>query len=328
MTTQNESTDPTIGGWRETLLSVAELDHWVTFYTQFDAWKIIYEGPVTAQRLAHMEIPKGIGAHEILVGHGDARHGNVRLIRFDNAPGNPVIRSVGRPWETGGWFDLNVFVDNLKERCAQFRHLGWSDVSDPILYDFKSRTVKEWLAFGADGVVLALVERVHPPLERQLQPGMFGQHTNSTQIVDDFNAARSFYIDLLGFKPDLEIIDEPMQPEPGPNLLGFPEELAANQRWNVSVLKASGPEGGNIEIVSLPGASGRNFAGLANPPNRGIISHLFPVDCIGNLHQKLMRAGVEIIKPPAQINLPPDGDTQLMTVRRPDGVRLDFYANC
>jgi catechol 2,3-dioxygenase-like lactoylglutathione lyase family enzyme len=328
MTTQNESTDPTIGGWRETLLSVAELDDWVTFYTQFDAWKIIYEGPVTAQRLAHMEIPRGIGAHEVLVGHGDARHGNVRLIRFDAAANNPVIRSFGRPWETGGWFDLNVYVDNLDERCAQFRQLGWSDVADPIQYDFKSRTLKEWLAFGADGVVLALVERVHPPLARELQPGMFGRHTNSTQIVDDFNAARSFYTDLLGFQPYLEIIDEPMLSEAGPNLLGLPEELATRQRWNVSVLKASGPEGGNVEIISLPGASGRNFAGLANPPNRGIISHLFPVDSIESLHQKLLRTGIEIIKSPTQVDMPPDGDIQLMTVRGPGGVRLDFYAEC
>jgi hypothetical protein len=317
---------PIISGWRETLVSVADLNYWANFYCSFDHWEVKYSGSVAKDRLEYMRFENG-GAREVLVGHSDASFGDVRFIQFDGAATTPVIRANGRPGDVGGWFDLNARVDNIADRSRQLSKLGWSAVSEPIQYNFASVTVKEWLAFGPDGVTLALIERIHPHLEAAAQPSMLGKHFNSAQFVADHAEARLFYEDTLGFTPTIDIKDEPMLPEPGPNVLGLPEETSNTQHWNVTMLKAPGDEGGNVEIISLPGHPGKNFAPLADPPNRGIISHLFPVDDIEALYAHLTRSKVDIVNPPSLLTLPPDGNIQLMTVRGPAGARLDFYQN-
>ena len=106
---------------------------------------------------------------------------------------------------------------------------------------------------------------------------------NSTQIVDDIDAARHFYAKILGFTIEVEVNDQPMMPEPRQNVLGVPDELAATQHWNIAMLKPPGEHGGSVEIISLPGISGRDFAPLADPPNRGIVSLRFPVDDVDAL---------------------------------------------
>lgn len=320
----NKPRPPVISGWQETLVSVADLKYWANFYCSFAHWEIKYSGSVAKDRLAYMRVGSG-GASEVLVGRSDASFGNVRLMQFDDAANAPIIRPNGRPCDVGGWFDLNARVENIAKRLAELRDLGWNDVSDPIQYNFGSLTVKEWLAFGPDGVTLALIERIHPPLEAAEQPGMLGKHFNSAQFVADYAEARSFYEDTLGFTPMVDIEDEPMLPEPGPNVLGLPEELLNTQRWNVSMLKAPGSEGGSVEIISLPGLAGRNFTTRTDPPNRGISSHLFPVADIKALAAHLNRSDVTIVNPPTQVTLPPHGNMQLMTARGPGGVRLDFF---
>ena len=320
----NKPLPPIISGWHETLVSVADLQYWANFYCSFAHWEIKYSGSVGKDRLAYLNV-KSDGASEVLVGRGDACFGNVRLMQFDDAANAPIIRPNGRPCDVGGWFDLNTRVENITERLAELHNLGWNDVSDPIQYDFGSVTVKEWLAFGPDGVTLALIERIHPPLDAAAQPGVLGKHFNSAQFVADHAEARSFYEDTLGFTPIVDIKDEPMLPEPGPNVLGLPEELLHTQRWNVSLLKAPGSEGGSVEIISLPGLSGRNFATRTDPPNRGIISHLFPVTDIKALATHLHSSEVTIVNPPTLLTLPPNGNVQIMTVRGPGGARLDFF---
>jgi catechol 2,3-dioxygenase-like lactoylglutathione lyase family enzyme len=152
-----------------------------------------------------------------------------------------------------------------------------------------------------------------------------GPHFNSTQIVDDIDAARAFYAEVLGFTTMIDVDDQPMMPAPSQNVMGVPNEPAATQRWNISMLKAPGDTGGSIEIASLPGISGRDFAPLADPPNRGIVSLRFPVDDVRALHAVLVAADVPIVSTPTKLPLPPHGDVTMMTARGPCGARLDFF---
>lgn len=317
--------DPVIDGWRETLVSVADLDRWIRTYAEVGGWEIRYEGDVAPEALRYLRVPPGVRARETLVGRAGAGFGFVRLVTFGGQRRDPVIRSNGRPWETGGWFDLNARVDDMQARFEQLQDFGWSGVSDPIEYDFGPFTVKEWVAYGPDGVNWAIIERVHPPLEPEQRPGRLGPHFNSTQIVDDIAAARRFYRNVLGFQSTVDVDDEPMMPEPRQNVLGVPEEHSAVQHWNISMLKAPGADGGSVEIISLPGISGRDFAPLADPPNRGIISLRFPVDDVDALHRKLIDADVPIVNEPATVPMPPDGEVTVMTARGPCGARLDFF---
>jgi len=316
---------PVISGWRETLVSVGDIDSWVRAYSEVGDWEVRYAGAIEPEVIDYLQIASGNKAREVVVGRKGAAFGYVRLVCFDGADRNPVIRSYGRPWETGGWFDLNARVDDMAARFAQLQNLGWGGVSDPIEYAFGPFTVREWLAGGPDGIFWALIERVHPPLDADAQPGRMGPHFNSTQIVDDIACARRFYQEILGFEPTVEIDDEPMMPAPLQNVLGLPNEIAARQHWNISMLKAPGADGGSVEIISLPGISGRDFTPLADPPNRGIVSLRFPVDDVTALHRKLIDVDVPIVNAPQSLPLPPDGNVNMMTARGPSGARLDFF---
>lgn len=316
---------PVVNGWRETLVSVDDIDRWVQTYVDVGDWELRYDGDVAAEALDYLRVAPGTRAREAVVGCKGAQFGFVRFVRFDGGTRNPVIRSYGRPWETGGWFDLNARVDDMEARFEQLQDLGWGGVSDPIEYDFGPFTVKEWVPYGPDGVNWAIIERVHPPLEPEAMPGRMGPHFNSTQIVDDIAEARRFYQDILGFESAVEVDDQPMMPGPLQNVLGVPNEQAATQPWNISMLKPPGAEGGTVEIISLPGISGRDFAPLADPPNRGIISLRFPVNDVAALHTHLIDAEVPIVTPPQRVTFPPDGDVMMMTARGPCGARLDFF---
>jgi len=91
------------------------------------------------------------------------------------------------------------------------------------------------------------------------------------------------------------------------------------------MLNPPGQDGGTVEIISLPGISGRDFAPLADPPNRGIVSLRFPVDDVDALHRRLIEYGVPIVNSPSRLSMPPDRDVTMMTARGPCGVRLDFF---
>lgn len=316
---------PTIDGWRETLVSVDDLDRWVRTYAEVGEWEVRYEGNVAPDTIEYLHLPPGLRAREVVVGCKGEDFGFVRLVCFDGDRRHPVIRSYGRPWETGGWFDLNARVGDMDARFEQLQDLGWGGVSDPIEYDFGPFTVKEWLTGGPDGVLWAVIERVHPPLEPGAHPGTMGPHFNSTQIVDDIEFARNFYANILGFEAAVEVNDQPVMPGRLQNVMGLPNELAATQHWNISMLKPPGAAGGSVEIISLPGISGRDFAPLADPPNRGIISLRFPVDDVGALQRRLIDADVPIVNAPQTVSLPPYGRVTMMTARGPCGARLDFF---
>jgi catechol 2,3-dioxygenase-like lactoylglutathione lyase family enzyme len=316
---------PVIDGWREALLSVADFEGWKSFYTQLDGWELMHEGDMPPDMLSYLQLPEGSKAREALLGKSNSTCGFVRLVSFVDADRQPLIRSNAQPWETGGWFDLNSRVEDLESCFVQLQNLGWTGRSDPIRWDFGPLTVREWLAFGPDGITLALIERIEPPLAAALQPGAWGAHFNSTQFVDDIESARRFYEDLLGFNVVVEVDDQPVASTPAGNVLGLPSELAATQHWNIAMLSAPGADGGSVEVVSLPGLSGRNFADQANPPHRGIVSLRFPVNDVVMLHQKLCAADVTIIQTPRTLELAHVGRVKMMTAIGPCGARLDFF---
>ena len=319
-------TGPVISGWHEALLSVGDLAAWKRIYTEVGHWEVRHEGAVAADVIDYLQLPTGTTAREIVMGRPGAGFGLVRLMAFSGRARHPVIRSNGRPWETGGWFDVNARIDDMNARFEQLQDLGFGGVSDPIEWTFGPMRVKEWLAYGPDGINWAIIERLEPPLPPDEDPGRMGPHFNSTQIVADIDAARRFYKDLLGFESVIDVDDEPMMPGRMQNVMGLPNELAVSQRWNISMLEAPGAAGGAIEIASLPGISGRDFAPLADPPNRGIVSLRFPVDDLIALHEKLVDADVPIVRAPQSVSLAPNGDVTMMTARGPCGARLDFFA--
>lgn len=321
----SDTDTPVISGWREALVSVADVEPWLRFYQTVGGWEIRHQGPVDAATLEFLGLPAGTTANETLVAEPGVDTGFTRLICFADGHQNPVIRSNARPWETGGWYDLNSRVDDMGARFTDIGKLGWRAESDPIEWNFSGRLVSEWLVNGPDGVSFAFIERLDPPLPPEERPGALSAHINATQFVADIEAARHIYQEILGFNALIEVSDEFFIPEPAPNVLGLPAEAAAKQKWNISLQAAPGEAGGWVEILSLPGISGRSFADRTDPPNRGIISLRFPVNDLVTLHTHLLNNDVEIVQTPQTLSLAPYGEVSMLTARGPCGARLDFF---
>ena len=141
--------------------------------------------------------------------------GRVRVLKFTKPDGYiaPTIRSHSQSWDTGGIFDFNLRIKDLEHTKKYLTLDGWNAPTDPIEFRFGKFHVKEWLPVGPDGVQLALIERIDPPLEGWPNLKKMSRSFNATMIVDDLSAAEKFWRDMLGFKSYL--YHKGASPEPG-----------------------------------------------------------------------------------------------------------------
>jgi len=249
--------------------------------------------------------------------------GYLRLVQFRGAEQRP-IRSNDQSWDTGGIFDLNVRVKNLGQAAAQMEAAGWQGVTDPAQFRLGPFEVKEWLARGPDGVRLAMIERISPPLEGWPNLHQLSRVFNSTQIVRDIDAALSFYRDLLGFQVYLE--HHGASEQAGPNVLGLPHNLAATITRHLYILHPQKGNEGSVEILSYDGATGADFAAHAKPPNRGMLMLRFPVQDARALARRLQAQGAQLEFGPVRVKLAPYGECQLFGLRAPEGAWLEFFS--
>jgi hypothetical protein len=173
--------------------------------------------------LAAWGLGPGVTAQQVLLGNPGTERGFVRLVRFEGAD-QVQIRPNAQTWETGGILDFNVRVADMARKAGQVQAAGWIGHSDPVRFSFGPYTVVEWIPVGPDGVSLAMIERVAPPLEGWPALREFSRTFNSTQVVRDLDAALAFYGGVLGFQPYLEA--RSTTPSPGENVLGLPWEMA------------------------------------------------------------------------------------------------------
>jgi len=312
---------PSLGDWREAIVSVSDLDVWLAFWRELAGYELRYRGRVSAECLAAWRLPGSTVAEEALLASPGYGYGMVRLVRFDGLP-QQQIRSSAQVWETGGWFDLNLRVRDMQDLFGRMQALGWQGRADPMELTAGPITVREWLAHGPDGVVIALVERLDPPLPEWSWAGDVSHVFNATQIIADAPASIGFYEDVLGFEPFLVADDRTAAP--GPNVFGLPHEIAVGIPRSIRLLRPRGAASSSIELVSVQGASGREFASLAVPPNLGIIGLRFPVRDAGSLARALDARGIEIVTPPTRLVREPAGPETLLIVRGPGGEWLEF----
>jgi catechol 2,3-dioxygenase-like lactoylglutathione lyase family enzyme len=255
-------------------------------------------------------------AHEVLIGHPGSERGDIRLIAFDGAPGGKM-RDGAQAWDIGGIFDINIRalagIEPLHRGLGLNGFLSPAPITD---WDFGPLSVREVVENDADGLAVALMERVSPPLTGY--EGISGPASwvfNSTQVVPDFAAARAFYVDTLGWQmvqeSDLE------QPD-GRNCMGLPLGLAPDIKAKVGIYQANGRMEGSVEIIAF------DFAGLdfsdAAPPDRGWAGLRFIVT---DVEAALARAGCPGVDL-AEFAWEPHGRVRAGSVRTAWGARLEF----
>lgn len=308
------------GGFHEAVLVVQDRGAWKKIFGDFGTWEIVTEGPVDPKWLKLWGV-EGTASHTLMRNPGTER-GYVRLIEFDGVDAD-VIRPNDQPWDAGGVFDLNFRVWNMVEARKQLMDQGWSSMSDPIEFTFGPFRVKEWIPRGPDSVRFAVSERVTPKLEGYPLLKRVSRSFNSTMVVADMPEARTFWQDVLGFKPYLE--HKAPSKEAGPNVLGLPHNLATEIVREVYILHPEGTNEGSIELLSYDGATGHDFSSRTQMPNRGIARLRFPVSGIDAWIEKLENAGVAIHAEVRGAPLTGVGSVNVIAIEAPGGSMIELY---
>lgn len=311
-----------IEGWREAVLSVRNLQLWEDFWINVAGWEVATRADADPAWQKLWGLPDTVNYREVLLRNHGTESGFVRLIEFQGAP-QVQIRSNGQTWETGGIFDINVRVRDLDGKFAELQARGWQGYADPIQLTFGPFTVREWLGRGPDGIVIALIQRLAPPLEGYPTLREFSRTFNSTQVVADIDESLRFYVDQLGF----EVYVETQGPseQPGPNVLGLPHNLVTGISRRTVIVHPEGGNDGSVELIEFDGATGRDFAALARPPNLGVLALRFPVSDVRALAAHLEDAGIELAAAPTRVELAPYGPVTVLALRGPNGEWLEFF---
>ncbi len=310
------------GGYQEAVFNVSDIDSQIQFYESVAGWELIHRGDVERSLIDAYGLPEGVSATEAVLANPGPERGFIRLIDYEGID-QVQMRSSAQPWDTGGWFDVNTRVADMDAKFREFQANDWQAVSDPVEFGFGPFVVEEWLARGPDGIVIAMIERKQPPLEGWPHLKHLSRLFNATQIVSDVDSAKNFYIEKLGFRIYLE--HSGPSPEPGPNVLGLPNNLAAEVSRDVVILHPTGINEGSIELLAFEGLTGTDFAERSVPANLGIFTLRFPVTDMGKFHAHVRNQQIEIALPPTNVPLLPYGEGQIMAIRGPGNVWIEFY---
>lgn len=269
--------------------------------------------------LALMGVAATRSAREIVLGHPQGQRGDIRLVQFDGAPGGRM-RDGGQAWDPGGIFDINIRalqgIEPLHRAMGLAGFISPAPITD---WDFGALAVREVVEYDADGLAMALMERVHPPLlgyEHVAGPASWV--FNSTQVVPDFAAARLFYRDVLGWQP----VQESRTNHPdGENCMGIPRGLAPGVEVEIGIYHPHGRMDGSVEVIGFS-CRGVDFSDAA-PPARGWAALRFPVSDLDAQVARLRQAG-QAVSAVATFDWAPHGPVRAAAIRTPWGARLEL----
>lgn len=306
-------------GFAEALAIVADVQRSAARLAAATGFVRRHAGAVPSAAMALLGLPEGRSGQEILLAHPDADRGAVRLVQLDGPPA-PRLRDGAQAWDSGGIFDVNLrALPDIEALHAAFSAHGFFARAPITDWDFGPLAVREVVEDDADGLCVALMERVRPPLSGY--EGISGPASwvfNSTQIVADFDAARDFYTRVLGWQAVQET-DGMAAQHGGANCMGLPLGLAATIPMRIGIYQAAGRMEGSVEIIAF-GCAALDFSHRA-PPMRGWASLRLPVSSLDAVLARV--SGMKVFGPMA-LDWHPHGAVRAAAVVTPWGARLEF----
>ncbi len=308
------------GGWIEAVAIVSDLDRAERFFINVAGYQRLHAGAVDPVLLRAWGLPAGArGRERVFTEPGETR-GRVRLVALEDAGPQVEIRSAGQFFDTGAIAGFNVRVRDIDVAFAAMQRAGWRPFAETVRFSVEEFAVAEAVFRGPDGLVIGLIERERPALGPQWRMPVeaLSRPNNAFVIAPDLDAARAFYEDVLGWSAFLT--DQGPAAAPGPNLYGWPHDLAPQVTRNVVWLHPDGGGEGSVAFLSFGGVEGRALADRAAPPNLGWVAlRLAAPPAL----QSGDRPG-EDGRGAAALRLAPYGCVRLSAAIDPAGVRLEF----
>jgi catechol 2,3-dioxygenase-like lactoylglutathione lyase family enzyme len=308
--------------YSEVVISVGDLDKTKAFYIDYVGAEVVHEGKAHKTQSLCWDLPDSCEIEEVLLQFPANRScGQLRLMRFRHVP-QQFIRSGGRVWDTGGIYDIDLRVSNIEKAYAEMRESGWHGENDPCDLRSGEFWLKEVLVKGHDEVVIALVNRLLPPLENTHNHLFISNIYLSALICKDLEQAKVFFIDKLGFKimNQLQIGGKAEQ-----NMFGLPENIFEKHLAHLLLISPNGQRDTMLDLLQFQDLKGRDFSDYALPPNRGILMFRFPVTNLHAYYEHILTQGIVPKVALQRVTIQPYQDVNLFAVQSPDGVWLEFY---
>ncbi len=222
----------------------------------------------------------------------------------------------------GGLFDINMrTVDSDWSHDFLLAH-GWQSLVEPVAWRFGDIETREGLYIQEDGIVLAVMERLQPPLPTVTFDRM-SDVFNATQMVRSVDQTVAFLKNLY-FKRFIQ--HQGPLPGAGPKVLQLEHHPVDTDDIHLAILHPEARMEGSLELVEV---LYHPLPPLSIPPcgGRGLRSLCFPIDDIEACYERLMASewAKQISHPLAQRALPGVLSTLSFSIAAPDGGRLDVY---
>jgi hypothetical protein len=319
-----------VTGFQEAVVSVADLAAASATWREVGAFVPVCTGTADPAVVAFWGLPKGTVVDEVVMAKPGLGRGFVRLVKFNGVP-QVQIRSSGMSWDTGGIFDLYMYVNDVHAVFAALRARGWQSYNDPVTYTLGPFTVTELMARGPNGEVLCLMQRDAPAYNKAEfglvdgQPLGFGYPFNAALVSKDFAAGETLFGAVLGWKVHLSG-DSKSQP-PGDNPLGIPLNLAqSTSRKFAAFAPHPSDRNGSIQVIANIGLDGRDFSARAEPPNLGNLTLRVPMPDLKAFAAAFVKKGGAVAVPARTVALPPYGKVDILAIKAPNGARIEFFA--
>jgi hypothetical protein len=309
-----------ISGWREAVLVVPDLAPWIETLTVVGGWECAWRGEPDMALNAFWSLPKVARTEQALMRNIGTRTGFLRLVKVIGAPQRP-IRPDDQAWESGGVQALDMRVVDMEATRAALHARGWRAPSEPVRYKTFGVEVIEWTPSSPDGVRLAFIQRLAPPLKGWAELKRWGRASNAAITVKDMAAAKATFGGLLGLTASAS---SHVVGDGGPNVMGMPWSFAAHTPIEIVGFTGVSVEDSSIELIAIPEALGRDYAMDAHPPNLGIAALRFRVADVEALSRRLIPAGETAAAPVQGLRTGPSGERRGFALGVTDGVRLEF----
>ena len=309
--------------WQEVMLSVRDLDQAARFFIEVGGFETLARGPMSESELAYWQLGSSASAEHLVLRAPGTDHGYLRFVRYQGVE-QRAVRVGARAWDTGGYFSIMMRAKELDRVYSDALALGWHAESEPVRFDFPPSVLANVVLKGPDGINIALYERLAPPLDPFWEFKRISQPFNAMQMVADIAPADAFFTGLLGMSHFWA--DDFLDPEPGPNNFGLPQNLTTQIPRRTRILSPSPGETGRLELMQFVGLDGRDLGDRAAPPNLGIMSVRYEVADADQAHARFAAAGGKAWRAPVSLELLPYGQLRMFAVRAPDGAIVEIYS--